>query len=78
MKRVQAACICQTLHFSQKDEVSKERNEKLSREEIEKYKQSLEHAKTEYRILDETKLDANGKVISYYILGTAEGYNTFS
>ena len=35
MKRVQAACICQTLHFFQKDEVSKERNEKLSREEIE-------------------------------------------
>lgn len=47
MKRVQAACICQTLQFSQKDEPSKDRNEKLSREEIEKYKQSLERAKTE-------------------------------
>ena len=36
MKRVQAACICQTLHFTQKDEPSKDRNEKLSREEFEK------------------------------------------
>lgn len=51
MKRVQAACICQTLHFSQKDEPSKDRNEKLSREEIEKYKKSLEQSRTEYRIL---------------------------
>ncbi|SDB64627.1 hypothetical protein [Butyrivibrio sp. INlla16] len=63
MKRVQAACICQTLHFFQKDEVSKERNEKLSREEIEKYKQSLEHAKTEYKILEETKQDDGSIVI---------------
>ncbi len=63
MKRVQAACICQTLHFFQKDEVSKERNEKLSREEIEKYKQSLEYAKTEYKILDETKQDDGSIVI---------------
>ena len=63
MKRVQAACICQTLHFFQKDEVSKERNEKLSREDIEKYKQSLERAKTEYKILDETKQDDGSIVI---------------
>ena len=42
MKRVQAACICQTLHFFQKDEPSKERNEKLSREEIEKYKKYMD------------------------------------
>ena len=55
MKRVQVACICQTLNFFQKDEISKERNKKLSREEIEKYKQSLGHARTEYRILEEGK-----------------------
>ena len=57
MKRVQAACICQTLHFFQKDEPSKERNEKLSREEIEKYKKSLEQSKTEYRVLEEKVQD---------------------
>ncbi len=40
-------------HFFQKDESSKDRNEKLSREEIEKYKKSLEQSKTEYRVLEE-------------------------
>ena len=63
MKRVQAACICQTLHFFQKDEPSKERNEKLSREEIEKYKKSLEQSRTDYRVLEEKKQDDGSIVI---------------
>ncbi len=62
MKRVQAACICQTLNFSQKDEPSKERNEKLSREEFEKYKKSLEQSRTEYRILEE-KVHDDGSIV---------------
>lgn len=62
MKRIDAACICQTLHFFQKDEISKERNEKLSREEIEKYKQSLEKSNTEYKILEEKK-QTDGSII---------------
>ncbi len=62
MKRVNAACICQTLHFFQKDEPSKIRQEKLSAEELEKYKQSLERSKTEYRILEEKK-QADGSII---------------
>ena len=62
MKRVQAACICQTLHFFQKDELSKERNEKLTKEEVDKYKQSLEKNKTEYKILEETK-QADGSIV---------------
>ena len=62
MKRVQAACICQTLHFFQKDEFSKERNEKLTKEEVDKYKQSLEKNKTEYKILEETK-QADGSIV---------------
>ncbi len=69
MKRVQAACICQTLHFCQKDVVPKDVNEKLAREEIEKYKQSLERSKTEYRILEEKKQDDGSimiKVIKQY------------
>ena len=63
MKRVQAACICQTLHFSQKDELSKDQNENLSREEIEKYKKSLEQSRTEYRVLEEKKQDDGSIVI---------------
>jgi len=62
MKRVQAACICQTLNFFRKDEPSKERNEKLSREEFEKYKKSLEQSSTEYRILEE-KVHDDGSIV---------------
>ena len=63
MKRVQAACICQMLHFFQNDELSKDRNEKLSREEFEKYKKSLEQSRTEYRVIEEKKQDDGSIVI---------------
>ena len=63
MKRVQAACICQTLHFCQKEPLSKDLTEKLAREEIDKYKQSLERSKTEYKILEEKKQDDGSIVI---------------
>lgn len=63
MKRIQAACICQTLHFFLKDEMSKERNEKYSQEEFEKYKQSLEKSHTEYRVLEEVKQDDGSLII---------------
>ncbi|MCR5232499.1 MAG: hypothetical protein K6E53_01120 [Lachnospiraceae bacterium] len=63
MKRVHAACVCQTLHFFQKDEISKERNAKYSQEELEKYKQSLERSHTEYRVLEEKKQDDGSIVI---------------
>ena len=62
MKRVQAACICQTLHFFQKDEVSQATQERLSNEELERYKRSLEQSKTQFRILEEKKQD-NGSII---------------
>ena len=44
MKRVKAACIFQTLIFSQKDDcgISIEQRLKLNRGEVEKYKISLE------------------------------------
>lgn len=43
MKRVQAACILQTLIFQQKDDtyLSKEKKIALNKEEVEKYKASL-------------------------------------
>ena len=63
MKRVQAACICQTLNFFQKDEPSKERNEKLSREEFEKYKKSLEQSRTEYKALESTVLSMVREIV---------------
>ena len=48
--------------FSQKDEPSKDRNEKLSREEIEKYKKSLEQRRTEYKVLEE-KVQDDGSIV---------------
>ena len=60
---VQAACICQTLHFFQKDEVTKSIQEKMANEELEKYKLSLERSRTQFRILEETKQDDGSLVI---------------
>lgn len=53
MKRVKAACICQTLHFSLKDEVEHDRAVRLVREEYEQYKKSLERNHTQYKIVEE-------------------------
>ena len=57
MKRVQAACILQTLVFQQKDDsyFSKEKKIALNKEEVEKYKASLEKNKTRFQIVEETE-----------------------
>lgn len=64
MKRVKAACILQTLVFAQKDDcgLSKELQNKYNREEVEKYKMSLEKAKIRYQISEETE-QADGSVL---------------
>lgn len=53
MKRVKAACICQTLHFTLKEDVEYERAVRLVREEFEQYKKSLERNHTQYKIVEE-------------------------
>ena len=57
MKRVQAACILQTLVFQQKDDtyLSKEKKTALNKEEVEKYKASLKKNKTRFQIVEETE-----------------------
>ena len=64
MKRVKAACIFQTLIFSQKDDcgISIEQQLKLNRGEVEKYKISLERSDTRYQITDE-KEQADGSIL---------------
>ncbi len=64
MKRVKAACILQTLVFSQKPEMgySKESALKINQEEIERYKKNLEHTRTKYQIVD-TVEQSDGSVI---------------
>lgn len=57
MKRVQAACIFQTLIFQQKDDMgfSKEKMLELNKEEVNKYKATLEKNKTRFQIVEETE-----------------------
>lgn len=57
MKRVKAACILQTLVFSQKEDagLTREQALRLNREEVERYRKTLDRTRTRYQILDETE-----------------------
>ena len=52
MKRIKAACICQTLHFLLKEDVGHDYAVKLVNEEVEHYKQTLQRRRTQYKILE--------------------------
>ncbi len=64
MKRVKAACILQTLVFSQLADkgYTKEQALLVNRREIEHYKDTLERAKTKYQIID-TSEQEDGSII---------------
>lgn len=62
MKRVKAACICQTLHFSLKEETPHDLAVSLVQKEIETYKNGLEKSRTIYKILDE-EIQPDGSII---------------
>lgn len=69
MKRVKAACICQTLHFMLKDELEHELAAKQVREEAANYKAALDRNNTKYKIVEETVQDDDSiiiKVIKQY------------
>ncbi|MBQ7962009.1 MAG: hypothetical protein IJ289_05360 [Clostridia bacterium] len=65
MKRVKAACVLQTLVFSQKPEMgySKEHALKINLEEIEHYKATLERTKTRYQITDTVEQEDGSVVV---------------
>lgn len=71
MKRVKAACITQTLHFLQKEEVPREYSKRLVLEEVRKYKEQLEKNRTQYKILSE-ETQPDGSVV----LEIKKQYNT--
>lgn len=71
MKRVKAACICQTLHFMLKEELSHEQAVQLVKEEVLKYKKNLERNRTLYRIVEESEQE-DGSVL----LKVIKQYNT--
>ena len=64
MKRVQAACIFQTLCFQQKEDLnlSGEQLLKLNRTELEGYIKKLDEQKLRYRITDQQELE-NGSIV---------------
>ena len=64
MKRVKAACILQTLVFSQKDDAgfTREQALQMNREEVNRYPNSLKRTNTRYQILDESEQE-DGSVL---------------
>ena len=53
MKRVKAACICQTLHFTLKEDLGLGLAQRRVQEEMEHYKKGLDRSGTKYKIVEE-------------------------
>ena len=62
MKRIKAACICQTLHFMLKEDAEQHWTAKQIQEEVAHYKQGLERNHTQYKIVEEST-QPDGSVI---------------
>ena len=64
MKRVKAACIQQTLVFSQKDDafLSKDSILEANRREFEHYKKTLERTRTRYQIVSQEE-QGDGSIV---------------
>ncbi len=54
MKRVKAACLCQTLHFLLKEDLGHDYAAKLVKQEVQHYKDGLDRSGTRYKIMEET------------------------
>ncbi len=55
MKRIQAACLLQTIHFQLKDEIGHAAAVSAVRDEYEHFKKQLEHNRTKYQIVEEAE-----------------------
>ena len=69
MKRIKAACLCQTLHFQLKEDLEHTEAVKLVQDEVERYKEGLKRNKTIHKILsEETQPDGSVvlKIIKQY------------
>lgn len=62
MKRVKAACICQTLHFMLKEDAPHEWAVKQVEQEIELYIKTFERNRTQYKIVEQN-VQSDGSVI---------------
>ena len=69
MKRIQSACICQTLVFSVKEPVSREDSARQNHEEVLSYQELLKKRGTRHKILEEKELPDGSvtlKIIKQY------------
>ncbi len=71
MKRIKAACICQTIHFMLKEDAERQWAKNQVKQDVENYKQGLERNRTQYKIVEETT-QPDGSVIVKII----KQYNT--
>jgi len=71
MKRIKAACICQTLHFMLKEDAEHEWAVQQVQQDVEHYKAGLERNRTQYKILEE-RVEPDGSVM----LKIVKQYNT--
>ena len=64
MKRVKAACILQTLVFAQKEDCGLTREQQLclNRDEVSRYKATMDRSRTRYQITEETE-QSDGSMI---------------
>ena len=62
MKRVKAACICQTLHFMLKEDAEHDWAVNQCRQDLEQYKRNLDRNRTQYKIVEET-VQPDGSII---------------
>ena len=64
MKRVKAACILQTLVFSQKEDCGFTRDQilNINRQEVSRYKAGLDRTRTRYQIVSEAEQE-DGSII---------------
>lgn len=62
MKRVKAACICQTLHFMLKEDLDPSFAARQVRDEYEHYKKNLERNRTLYKIVEEA-VQPDGSIV---------------
>ena len=62
MKKIKAACICQTLHFMLKPGIPHDQAIESVQDELIRYKSQLERSRTKYKILKETK-EPDGSII---------------
>ena len=63
MKRVKAACLCQTLHFLLKEDLGHDYAAKLVKQEFQHYKEGLDRSGTKYKIIEETVQPDDSSII---------------